>query len=191
MSGETTKAAPAMAATVEEVQGIFPSNATLQDAVGRLRLMGFDQADLSLPTVQPRAGEATPNQGAAGPLGEDDTRLMRTMGTSMAGTIGALAAAGSTIATGGAAAVAIAAAATLGAGSALVVNAVGTAATHGQEESRDEAALAGELVLAVHAPTAEKKAEAKQIMRDAGATLVGTVDRLDASGAIDSTGWTG
>ena len=192
MSDATTNAGPSMAETVAEVQGVFPSNAALQDAMGRLRLAGFDYADLSLPTTQPSTGEATPNQGAAEPLGEDDTRSMRTMGTSMAGTIGAFAAAGATVATGGAAAVVIAAAAAVGAGSALAANAVGTAAKHEQEETRDEAAAAGELVLAVHAPTPAKQADATRIMREAGASSVGTVERGPTlPPAIDSTSWTG
>ena len=191
MSDETTNPGPEMAEMVEEVQGVFPSNAALQDAMGKLRLVGFDHADLSLPTTQPLASEATPNQGAAEPLGEDDTRSMRTMGTSMAGTIGALAAAGATVATGGAAGVVIAAAAAVGAGSALAANAVGTAAKHDQEESRDEAAATGQLVLAVHAPTTEKQVEAERIMRESGATSVGTVKRSNSLAAIDSTSWTG
>jgi hypothetical protein len=191
MTDDTTNPGPAMAEMVEEVQGVFPSNAALQDAVGKLRMLGFDHADLSLPTTQPLASASTPNQGAAEPLGEDDTRSMRTMGTSMAGTIGALAAAGATVATGGAAGVVIAAAAAVGAGSALAANAVGTAAKHDQEETRDEAAASGQLVLAVHASTKEKQVEAERIMRESGATSVGTVKRSDASTGIDSTGWTG
>ncbi len=103
MSDQTSKAGPTLGETVEEVQGIFPSDAALQDALGRLRMVGFDHADLSLPTTNPTASEATPDQGAANPLTEDDTRQARTLGTSMAGTIGAIAAAGATVATGGAA----------------------------------------------------------------------------------------
>jgi hypothetical protein len=146
MTDDTTNPGPAMAEMVEEVQGVFPSNAALQDAMGKLRMVGFDHADLSLPT---------------------------------------------TVATGGAAGVVIAAAAAVGAGSALAANAVGTAAKHDQEETRDEAAASGQLVLAVHASTKEKQVEAERIMRESGATSVGTVKRSDASTGIDSTGWTG
>ena len=192
MSDETTKQGPVLAEAVQEVQGVFPSDAALQDALGRLRMVGFDHADLSLPTTSPLEAVATPNQGAADPLTEDDTRQARTLGTSMAGTIGAFAAAGATIATGGAAAVVIAAAVAVGAGSALAANAVGTAAKTAQEETRDNAAAAGQLVLAVHAPTAEKQATAERIMREAGATQVGTVRReTAATPTINSTGWTG
>ena len=190
MSDQTSKAGPVVAAAVEEVQGIFPSDAALQDAMGRLRMAGFDHADLSLPATNPATAEATPNQGAANPLTEDDTRQARTLGTSMAGTIGAFAAAGATVATGGAAAVAIAAAAAVGAGSALAANAVGTAAKDSQGESRDQAAAVGQLVLAVHAPTPDKQASAEQIMREAGATEIARVKR-ESTPVIDSTGWTG
>ena len=190
--GVEGKAGPAVADSIEEVQGIFPSDAALQDALGRLRMVGFDHADLSLPTTHPAASDATPNQGAADPLTEDDARQTRTLGTSMAGTIGAFAAAGATVATGGAAGLVIAAAAAVGAGSALAANAVGTAAKNSQEDTRNEAAEAGQLVLAVHAPTPEKRADAERIMKEAGATSVESVQRTGgAIGAIDSTGWTG
>ena len=192
MSETWGKVGPTVPDAIEEVQGIFPSDAALQDALGRLRMVGFDHADLSLPTTNPVASQATPNQGAATPLTEDDTRQARTLGTSMAGTIGAFAAAGATVATGGAAAVVIAAAAAVGAGSALAANAVGTAAKTSQEETRADAASAGQLVLAVHAPTAEKRATAERIMKEAGATSVAAVQRDGGDiGAINSTGWTG
>ena len=192
MSDETSKHGPALAATIEEVQGIFPTDAALQDALGRLRMVGFDHADLSLPVTNPAASAATPNQGAADPLTEDDTRQARTLGTSMAGTIGAFAAAGATVATGGAAAVVIAAAVAVGAGSALAANAAGTVAKQSVEDTRNEAAAAGQLILAVHAPTPEKRETAERIMREAGATSVASVERDGAASAeIDSTGWTG
>ena len=192
MSDEMSKDGPVLTAGVAEVQGIFPTDAALQDALGRLRMVGFDHADMSLPATQPAAGEATPNQGAADPMMEDDQRQARTLGTSIAGTVGAFAAAGATVATGGAAAVVIAAAAAAGAGSALAVNAAATAAKNSEDETRDDAAAAGHLVLAVHAPTAEKRADAERIMMEAGATSVASIERDGgAVAAINSTGWTG
>jgi hypothetical protein len=110
----------------------------------------------------------------------------------MAGTIGAMAAAGATIATGGAAGVAIAAAAAVGAGSALAANAAGNAAGHVQAEERNEAAALGRLVLAVHAPNLAKREIAERLLKEAGATSVASVKREagELSG-IDSAGWTG
>ena len=193
MSDQTSaKPGPAMPGAVSEVQGTFPSDAAMQDAIGKLTMAGFNRADLSLPTTAPGASSATPDQGASAPTTDTDLRQARTLGTSMAGYAGAFAAAGATVATGGAAGVAIAAAAAVGIGSALAANAVGTTAKATQEEDRNEAASAGRLVLAVHAETAEKQAEAEQIMRESGATEVAAVRRVDqAAVGVDSTGWTG
>ena len=194
MSEQTSgKPGPVVTGAVQEVQGVFPSDAALQDAVSKLTLAGFDHADLSLPATHPPAGQATPDLGAGDVLTDTDIRQTRTMGTSMAGTAGAFAAAGATIATGGAAAVAVAAAAAIGAGSALAANAIGNAADKVTHDERDSAAAAGELVLAVHAATPEKQARATQIMQDAGAAKVATVTRGSAPqpAGIDSTGWTG
>ena len=197
MSDEiSSKPGPSLPEAVQEVQGVFPSDAALQDAVAKLTLAGFDRADLSLPATAPTAGEATPDMGAAPPTTDTDLRQARTMGTSMAGTIGAFAAAGATIATGGAAGVAIAAAAAVGAGSALAAKAAGDAAIRVEGNAREDAAKAGQLVLAVHAATAERRGVAEEIMRAAGASNVaaierasGTLSRIDTG--VNSTGWTG
>ena len=185
------KPGPVVAEGVEEVQGIFPSDAAMQDAISKLTLAGFDRADFSLPITHPDAGQATPELGAATPMTDVDVRQARTMGTSMAASIGAIAAAGATIATGGAAAAVIAAAAAVGAGSAYAANAVGTSAKESQEGERDLAAQAGELVLAVHAATPAKRADAERIMRESGATKVAALERIAAPAGVDSSSWTG
>ncbi len=192
MSGQSGKEGPVLPEAVQEVQGVFPSDAALQDAIAKLTLAGFDRADLSLPDTSPAASDATPEMGAEAPTTDTDMRQVRTMGTSMAGTIGAIAAAGATIATGGAAGVAIAAAAAVGAGSALAANASGNAANNVQTEARNEAAAAGHLVLAVHAATPEHQATATRIMRESGASDVAAVERAAGTIAtIDASSWTG
>jgi hypothetical protein len=190
MSEQTSsKPGPALNESVEEVQGIFPSDAAMQDAIAKLTLAGFDRADFSLPITHPAASQATPEQGAADPMTDVDMRQARTMGTSIAATVGALAAAGATIATGGAAGAVIAVAAAVGAGSGYAASTIGTVAKESQEAERDAAASAGELVLAVHAATAEKQANATRIMEASGATKVAAIARTTA--AIDSSSWTG
>ena len=190
MSEQTSS--PTLTGGVEEVQGVFPTDAALQTAIAQLSLAGFDRADFSLPATRPSPATATPNAGAADPMTDTDVRQARTMGTSMAGTIGAFAAAGATVATGGAAGVVIAAAAAVGAGAALAANAAGNAANTAQSDTRDEAAAAGELILAVHAPTPEKRADAERIMRQAGATSAEPIRREGAAvTGIDSSSWTG
>jgi hypothetical protein len=188
----TNAASPTLNPTVQEVQGVFPSEAAMEAAIAKLTLSGFDRAALSLPHTRPTPGTATPEQGADAPMTDTDMRQTRTMGTSMAGTIGALVAAGAVVATGGAAAVAAAAAAAVGAGAALTANAAGNVADSVQTEGRAEAAAAGTLVLSVAAPDAAKQSLAGQIMRDAGATKVAAVERNGGGmTGIDSTGWTG
>ena len=192
MSDETSKDGPVVASSVDEVQGIFPSDAAMEAAISELSRAGFDRAEFSLPTTNPATGEVTPEQGAATPLTDTDLRQVRNMGTGMAGTIGAFAAAGATIATGGVAGVAIAAAAAVGVGSALAANAVGTAAKTSQSDEHEADAKAGTLVLSVHVTTAARQADAERIMRAAGAAKVESVTRGAAVDAgVDSSSWTG
>lgn len=189
---DTSKAGPRLGETVSEVQGVFPSNDAMQDAISKLTLAGFDRADFSLPATQAEAGNATPNHGASDPMTDVDMRQARTLGTSMAGYAGAFAAAGATIATGGAAAVAIAAAAAVGVGTAAAANAAGSAAKDSQSQDRDAAAAAGQLVLAVHAADEASRSKVEQVMRESGATQVAAVERAgNAVSGVNSTGWTG
>ncbi len=193
VSAGQQKAGPAIGAEAHEVQAVFASNAALEEAIGRLREAGFDHADLSLPHARPAAQEATPEQGADDPLTHDDTQQMRTMETSMAGTVGAFAAAGVTVATGGAALAAAAAAAAVGAGAAAIAHTARNAAVGAQQQGRDEAARRGELVLAVRTTDADRRGRAEALLRAAGATRIAAVDRTDAdvTSGIDSAAWTG
>ena len=189
---DTTKTGPALGETALEVQGVFPSNDAMQDAISKLTLAGFDRADFSLPATQPEPGKATLNDGASDPMTDVDMRQARTLGTSMAGYVGAFAAAGATIATGGAAGVAIAAAAAVGVGTAAAANAAGTAAKDGQAQGRDAAAAVGQLVLAVRATDDASRSKVEQVMRESGATQVAAVERAgNAVAGIESSGWTG
>lgn len=193
MPEEAQKPGPVIGDEVDEVQAVFSSDAALQDAMGRLRSAGFDHADLSLPIAQPSPGEATPEQGAATPLSDDDSRSMRTMHTSMAGTVGAFAAAAATVLTGGAAGVALAAAAAAGTGAGLVAHAASSAADSAQHQDREQAAARGELVLAVRTPDAERRSRAEALLREAGALRVEPVTRTTASvtSGINASSWTG
>lgn len=189
---ETTKDGPTLSETVAEVQGVFPSNDAMQDAISKLTLAGFDRANFSLPATHSGAANATPNDGAADPMTDVDMQQARTLGTSMAGYAGAFAAAGATIATGGAAGVAIAAAAAVGIGTAAAANAAGTAAKDSQAQDRDAAAAAGQLVLAVRATDEASRSKVEQVMRESGATQVAAVERAgNMVSGVDSSGWTG
>lgn len=184
---------PALTETVQEVQGHFPNDALLQDALGQLTLAGYDRADFSLPQDQPDQAIQTPTEGAESPIDQIDKSQVRTMGTSMAGYAGAVAAAGVTLATGGAAALAIAAAAAIGGGSALTANAAGRAADQASKDDRDERGRAGTLILAVRVADAESAQSATAIMRQAGATQVDTIGRGTdmLTAGVSSASWTG
>jgi len=179
-----SQSGPAVSDTVYEVQGIFPSDASLQDAMARLTLAGFDRADFSLPITTPAPHEATPEQGAANPTTDTDGRQMRTMHTSMAASVGALAAAGATIATGGAAALALGAAVVAGAGAGALANAASTAAGKMQHDERAQAAANGTLVLSVRAPDLARQDQAVSLMRASGASKVAPVIRIDSRIAV-------
>jgi hypothetical protein len=168
---------PTLSEDLQEVQGIFPSDATLQDAVGRLTRSGFDRAAISLPEASPRAADATPSGGAQDPNTEDDMRQSRTLQSSMAATVAGMVGAGVTIATGGAALVAAAAAAGLGVAAGGAVSAAHTAMDASQSRDRDAAAAAGQLVLSVSASDPDAEMKATMAMQAAGATQVKTVVR--------------
>ena len=192
MSGTGEASAP-IGSTIYEVQGVFPSDAALQKAIGELTLAGFDRAEFSLPNVDVSAAQSTPDQSSENPTTDVDIRQVRTMGTSMAGFAGAAAAAGATLATGGAAGLAIAAAAAVGVGSAAMANAGGQAADNAQAAGRDEKARAGKLILAVRINDHGKADTVQDIMTRAGASRVVAVTRADeaVTGAFDAGGWTG
>jgi hypothetical protein len=189
MTADASRAGPAINDVIAEVQGIFPSDAALQDAIGRLTRIGFDRASLSLPAASPAPGAATPEAGAADPNTQDDERQLRTLESSTAAVVGAAIGAGLTVASGGAALHAYAAAAGLGLVSGGGVFAARTAANEAQDEARDDAAAAGELVLAVHLRHAADAAKAEAAMQEAGAMRVAYVEREGAG--ISSASWTG
>jgi isopropylmalate/homocitrate/citramalate synthase len=176
MAGEMRQG-PAINDTIREVQGIFPSDAALQDAIGRLTRAGFDRAALSLPSARPAATDATPSAGAENPNTEDDTVQSRTLHSSMAASVGAMVGAGVTVATGGAAAVAALAALGLGAASGGVVAAAHGVADAVQRHDRDAAAAKGELVLSAAAPDDAAVQRARAAMQEAGALRVEAVSR--------------
>ncbi len=176
-SDHTNQSSPTLNESIQEVQGIFPSDAALQDAVGRLTRSGFDRAAISLPAANPEASDATPTAGAQDPNTEDDTRQSRTLQSSMAATVAAMAGAGVTVATGGAALVAAAAAAGLGIAAGGAVSAAHSAMDASQSQGRDDAAAAGQLVLSVSANDPDAVMKATMAMQAAGATRVSTVTR--------------
>ncbi len=177
---DTSKPGPTLSSTVSEVQGIFPSDAALQTAIADLTRAGFDRAEFSLPHVTNAEGEATPNASAEDPDTVDDRSQIRNMNTSMAAAAAGMVGAGVVVATGGIAAVAVAAAVGAGALAGGGVHALHTAEFDGQAEDRNLAASRGELVLAVHTTTDERRDRATEILRGAGASQIVPVSRTNS-----------
>jgi hypothetical protein len=154
---------------MHRVQGHFRDSATLQRAVDKLSMAGFDRADLSLP--EPSAdGRATPETAARPADTEADARQFRTVQTSTAAAAAAMAAAGITLATGGAAAPAVAAAVAAAGVAGGGIFAVSSAVNAGEQNTRDTDAAAGMLVLSVRAPTPARQEQAEAILLAAGGT---------------------
>ena len=141
----------------------------MQNAASQLATAGFDRADMSLADSH---GGGTPETEARPVNSEQDARQARTLGTSTGAAIAAMAAAGVTIATGGAAAPAIAAAVAAGGLTGGGIFAISSAATSGEQSTRDQDAATGNLMLSVRTPTRERHDTAESILRGAGGELV-------------------
>jgi len=190
--GGVNKAGPALPDEVQEVQGRFPNDATLQDALGRLTLAGYDRADFSLPEDQP-GSPATPNEGQEAPTDDIDKTQVRTMASSMAGFAGAAAVAGATIATGGAAGLATLAAGAVGLGAAAAATGAGKVADQANVDERNRLGAMGKLILAVRTRSGEQARQVAEIMREAGANDVSPITRTDdaLTRGVSAAGWTG
>lgn len=192
---ESAKQGPALSGAVQEVQGWFPDDASLQVALGKLTLAGYDRADFSLPEEQVLANPAaaTPNESAQNPDSAIDHQQIRTLNAGMAGYTGATIAAGAVVATGGAAAVAIGAAAAAGLGVMAVSEGIGKGAEQAKVDERNRRGAAGTLVLAVHVTDQASADRAAQAMRESGATQTKLVTRSDEAltAGVSASSWTG
>lgn len=155
---------------LHEVRGIFSSSEQMQEAIQRLSASGFDRADLSVPEAGAPVTRSTPESGAMAADTEDDARQARTLHTSTAAAVAALAGAGVTVATGGTAAPAVAAALAAGAAVGGATYAVSSAANDREQAELEGRAATGRLILSVRAPTAAKRSAAEAILRCSGAT---------------------
>lgn len=151
---------------VHEVRAHFADSERMQDAISRLSVAGFDRADISLPDPV----DLGPDSGAQAADTEEDARQARTVHTSGVASAAAIAAAGITVATGGAALPAAAAAIAAGGLLGGATWAASSAANADTQADRDAKAASGLLVLSVRAPTPAKRAEAETLLRQAGGT---------------------
>ncbi len=184
---ERAKDGPALSGTVQEVQGWFPGNDSLQAAIAKLALERYDRSDFSLPEDQGRARPSASAQddGTEVPETPIDHQQFRTMGTGIA--------AGVVVATGGAAALAAGLAAAAGLGAAAVSEGIGKAAYQSRVDEYDRHGAAGTLVLAVHAATQAQADEVVRIMRESGASQTKLITHAGEAltAGISALSWTG
>ena len=169
---------PILGGNVREVQGFLPDEGTLQHATQALLDGGFDRGDLSLPSADLTPSEPTQVQTAGSVVNGQDARQIRTAVSSTVGVAAALVGgAVISVATGGAmlpiAAGAVAAAA--GAGGATHLGFQGGSGA--READNNAKGARGKLILAAVVRDAERERAATEILRQAGATDVTTVER--------------
>jgi len=158
-----------------EVRATFHDSDQMQAAVNELTMRGFDRAELTLPARGHSLGEAG-SDGDKPVSTDEDARQLRTLGASTAASAVGMAAAGIVIATGGAALPAVAAAVLGGAAAGGATFAATEAGVAGEQQTRDDQAAAGHLVLSVRTPTAEKVEKARAILTSAGGTDLQTIE---------------
>ena len=183
------------AETIREAVAAFDDPETLQAAVSDLQSHGFDRADISLIASEDLAGKVVHEQGdvraaeddadvkRAPVTGDTDLRQGRVLGTSLASVLAGFAAAGLTVATGGAAAVAagaaVAAAGGVGAAGALL----GRVAGDEQQEFMQAQLERGGVLLWVRLPDAAAEQRALEILRGHAAHDVHVHDIPATAGA--------
>lgn len=177
-------------ATVRQAIGVFHDSTALEEAVSELQSHGFDRAEISLVSGadDPQAALHLPGEAArpgapqAG-LSDTDLRQGRVLGTSMAGSLAGLAAAGFVVATGGTALVAIGAAVAAAAAGGVLGEVAGKAATSSVPSFNDaEAPGAGGVFLLVHVRDRAAEARALEVLHRRSASHVSVQD-LPASQA--------
>jgi hypothetical protein len=168
---------PILGGTVREVQGILPHEAALQQATEALLMAGFDRADLSVPTA-PSEATTSMTQATESPADNNDARNVR---TNINGTIGAtgalIAGTVASVATGGAMLPVAAATIAAGVGAGGLSHLGFQAAADSREAGHDQKGREGQLVLAAIVRDADKEKSATNILQEAGATQVETVER--------------
>jgi hypothetical protein len=170
--------------TVRAAVARFDDPERLEAAISALQSHGFDRAEISFIAREGYMGEHTTGPAATrraaddatvkreAPVESTDMRQGRVLGTSLAAVVAAFAAAGFTVATGGAAALALGLAAAAGLGVGAVGATVGMSAGAGERHFIDEQLAGGGILVWVRTrdPAAEERA--LSILREHGGVEV-------------------
>jgi hypothetical protein len=173
--------APAKSGTgkvIREVDGIFVARDALDRSVAALAAAGFDHSDMTVVLERRFAGGKTePVAEAPGDgFSATDQRQLRTLGTSLAGAVAALATVGIVAASGGTALAIVGAAAAVGTKAALGVHIFKTSlGFDGSGPGPDQPSE--DIILTVRVPDHEAEQKAATILVDNGAWRVWAQNR--------------
>jgi hypothetical protein len=170
--------------TVPEIVALFRSSDALEAAINDLSSAGWDRSEMSLLTQKHvllpeppqestmHEAAAAPQEGKSAIVSDSDVRQGRTLATSLAGVIGAFAATGATILTGGTALAALAGAAVAGGGAAAVVNALGQWADKSRSQYLQDQVERGGILLWLTPRDPEQEHLAHDILTRHGAEII-------------------
>ena len=136
---------------IRETVAVFEDSEKLEGAVSALQSKGFDRSSLSFVAGETASRDSDPSAGHQPVVTDTDLRQERVLGTALAATIAAFAAAGFAVATAGVGVAAVAAAAAAG-GVGAVGNLVGRKLASDDESILKEQLAHGSVLLCVRTP---------------------------------------
>ncbi len=159
---------------IREAVAVFDDSEKLEKAVSELQSHGIDRANLSFlahDALTEHYGTDTrrladdPSASREAVVTEPDIRQGRVLGTGMAATVAAFAAAGFTVATGGSIVVIAAAAAAAAAASGAISTVIGRTLAKDEEAFLDTQLAQGGVLLWVRTPDADAERHAIEVLR--------------------------
>ena len=159
--------------TIREAVALFDDSERLEQAVAELSSHGFDRADLSFlapdelaqrPFASAHRLADDPSVSRQAVVSDSDVRQARVLGTGMAATVAAFAAAGFTVATGGVLAAVVIAASVAAGGVAAIGTAIGRKLDRDEARSLDEQVARGGVLLWARLKDAAQERDAIAIL---------------------------
>jgi hypothetical protein len=150
--------------SIRETVAVFDDSEKLESAVSALQSNGFDRSSLSFVAGQTGSERNDPSAGHQPVVTDTDVRQERVLGTALAATIAAFAAAGFAVATAGVGVAAVAAAAAAG-GVGAVGTLVGRKLASDEESVLNDQLARGNVLLCVRTPDDVAEGRAFAVLR--------------------------
>ena len=149
---------------IREAVAVFDDHEKLETAVSALQSNGFDRASLSFVAGETQSAHNDLSAGHEPVISDTDFRQERVLGTALAATIAAFAAAGFAVATAGVGVAAVAAAAAAG-GVGAVGNLVGRKLANDEESVLNEQLARRSVLLCVRTPDEDAERRALDVLQ--------------------------